>query len=84
MKFCASKNYTLSIDLTAILLVYYLKYNITTTIPDDFFHLGVLLLASDQDVANRLNKLFLDHQIKKTYMAITKGIPNPMEGIAFL
>lgn len=44
--------------------------------------LGVLLLASNQDTANRLNKLFLEHQIKKKYLAITKGVPNQMEGIA--
>ena len=42
--------------------------------------LGVLLLASNQDVANRLNELFLNHQIKKKYLAITKGIPNPING----
>ena len=41
------------------------------------------LLATNQVVANKLNKLFLDHQIKKKYVVITKGIPNPREGIYF-
>lgn len=41
---------------------------------------GVLLLASNQVVANKLNKLFFDQQIKKKYVAITKGIPHIREG----
>ncbi len=32
-------------------------------------------------MANKLNKLFLDHEIQKKYMVITKGIPSPREGI---
>ena len=42
--------------------------------------LGVLLLASNQEMANKLNKQFLSKEIKKVYVAITKGIPNPKEG----
>ncbi|XP_057372839.1 pseudouridylate synthase RPUSD4, mitochondrial-like [Daphnia carinata] len=41
---------------------------------------GVLLLASNQVVANKLNKLFFDQQIKKKYVTITKGIPHIREG----
>lgn len=41
---------------------------------------GVLLLASNQEMANKLNKQFLSKEIKKVYVAITKGIPNPKEG----
>lgn len=45
------------------------------------FHFsGVLLLASDQETANRLNKLFFERKILKKYHAITKGIPNPSRG----
>lgn len=37
-------------------------------------------MASNQDTADRLNGFFLEHRIKKKYLAITKGIPNPPEG----
>ena len=33
-------------------------------------------------MANKLNKLFLGKEIKKVYVAITKGVPDPKEGIA--
>ena len=36
---------------------------------------GVLLFATSQEMANKLNKLFRADEIKKTYWAITKGIP---------
>lgn len=32
-------------------------------------------------MANKLNKLFFSKEIKKVYIAITKGVPNPNEGI---
>lgn len=32
-------------------------------------------------MAARLNQLFVERVIKKKYVAITKGVPNPREGI---
>lgn len=41
---------------------------------------GVLLLATDQAAAKRLNDLFHKRLVKKTYLALTKNVPEPHEG----
>lgn len=43
---------------------------------------GVLLLATDQAAAKRLNDLFHKRLVKKTYLALTKNVPEPHEGPA--
>ncbi|CAN7995206.1 unnamed protein product [Ixodes hexagonus] len=42
---------------------------------------GVLLLARTQRMADTLNSLFLKHQVSKTYLAITFGVPDHIEGV---
>ncbi|MFN7662240.1 MAG: RluA family pseudouridine synthase [Alphaproteobacteria bacterium] len=41
---------------------------------------GVLLIAKTDQAARELGKLFKTHQIEKYYVAITVGVPNPLEG----
>ncbi|EEC11633.1 ribosomal pseudouridine synthase, putative [Ixodes scapularis] len=42
---------------------------------------GVLLLARTQRMADMLNSLFQKHQVSKTYLAITAGVPDHLEGV---
>uniref|UniRef100_A0A6G1SQ25 Pseudouridylate synthase RPUSD4, mitochondrial n=1 Tax=Aceria tosichella TaxID=561515 RepID=A0A6G1SQ25_9ACAR len=42
---------------------------------------GVLLFATSQERARNLNKLFKSDEIKKTYICITKNVPDPQYGI---
>uniref|UniRef100_A0A0P4WHA9 Pseudouridylate synthase RPUSD4, mitochondrial n=1 Tax=Scylla olivacea TaxID=85551 RepID=A0A0P4WHA9_SCYOL len=42
---------------------------------------GVVLLARTPAMANTLKRMFKEHQLKKTYWAITKSVPGPMQGI---
>uniref|UniRef100_T1ITX1 Pseudouridylate synthase RPUSD4, mitochondrial n=1 Tax=Strigamia maritima TaxID=126957 RepID=T1ITX1_STRMM len=42
---------------------------------------GVLLLAKTERMANCLKSLFKQHKMHKTYYAITKRTPDPMQGI---
>lgn len=42
---------------------------------------GVLLMARTPSMADILKKMFKECQLKKTYWAITKGIPNPLQGV---
>lgn len=41
---------------------------------------GVLLVAKTDKAARDLGKLFKTHQIRKYYIAITIGVPSPLEG----
>ncbi|KAG0719595.1 Mitochondrial RNA pseudouridine synthase Rpusd4 [Chionoecetes opilio] len=42
---------------------------------------GVVLLARTPAMADILKSLFKERKLKKTYWAITKGIPKPLQGI---
>lgn len=42
---------------------------------------GVQLLAKTQRMADMLNSLFQRHEVSKTYLAITSGVPDHSEGI---
>lgn len=42
---------------------------------------GVLLMARTPAMADTLKRMLKKHQIKKTYWAITKGVPNPLRGV---
>ncbi|XP_055329531.1 ribosomal large subunit pseudouridine synthase D-like [Paramacrobiotus metropolitanus] len=42
---------------------------------------GVLLLARNEKMATILHNMFLRRQIKKQYIAITKTVPQPLEGV---
>lgn len=42
---------------------------------------GVLLLARTQRMADTLNSLFQKHRVSKTYLAITAGVPDHLEGV---
>lgn len=42
---------------------------------------GVLLLARTQRMADMLNSLFQKHRVSKTYLAITAGVPDHLEGV---
>jgi 23S rRNA-/tRNA-specific pseudouridylate synthase len=42
---------------------------------------GVLLFATSQERAQNLNKLFKADEIKKTYVCITKNVPDPRQGV---
>ncbi|KAG7160522.1 uncharacterized protein LOC121876093 [Homarus americanus] len=42
---------------------------------------GVLLLSRTPAMADTLKRMFKERQLKKTYWAITKGIPNPLQGV---
>ncbi|XP_060085998.1 uncharacterized protein LOC132565379 [Ylistrum balloti] len=42
---------------------------------------GVMLLARTQEMAAKLSQAFREQKVVKKYWAITKGIPNPTEGI---
>lgn len=42
---------------------------------------GILLFATSKERADTLNKLFRSDEIKKTYWCITRGVPEPREGI---
>lgn len=42
---------------------------------------GILLLAKTQEKAKFLNEQFSTHQISKQYWCITRGVPDPEEGV---
>lgn len=42
---------------------------------------GLLIFATSQERARDLNKLFKADEIKKTYLCITRGVPDPRHGI---
>ncbi|KAK7462103.1 hypothetical protein BaRGS_00038475 [Batillaria attramentaria] len=42
---------------------------------------GVMLLAKNAEVAWRLLGMFRRREVKKKYWAVTKGVPQPLEGI---
>jgi len=42
---------------------------------------GILLFATSEERARILHKQFKAGEVKKTYLALAKGIPNPEEGI---
>ncbi len=42
---------------------------------------GVLLFAKTSKALSRLNEMFRNNTIKKTYWAIVKTLPNPVEGV---
>ncbi|XP_071529595.1 uncharacterized protein [Panulirus ornatus] len=42
---------------------------------------GVLLMARTPAMADTLKEMFKEQQLKKTYWAITKGIPSPLQGV---
>ena len=44
---------------------------------------GIVLFAKTSKAAARMSKMFQERKIKKTYMAITHGRPNPEEGRLF-
>jgi 23S rRNA pseudouridine955/2504/2580 synthase len=41
---------------------------------------GVIVIAKRRAVASALGKLFATRNVKKTYWAVVKGVPHPMQG----
>lgn len=41
---------------------------------------GLIIIAKNDLTQSRLSDMFAHHKIKKTYLAITTGVPDPLEG----